>query len=109
MLIFLLSLAGVPPTAGFIGKLLIFWALIETGHYTLAVLGVLYILPAVYYYFRIVAHMFVKEPVDVARPIISPAQGLALAAMVIVTLVAGIYPDPFLRMATYSLLTPFGH
>ena len=46
MLIFLLSLAGIPPTAGFVGKLLIFWALIETGHYTLAVLAVLYILPA---------------------------------------------------------------
>ena len=49
MLIFLLSLAGIPPTAGFVAKLLIFWALIETKHILLAVLAVLYILPAVYY------------------------------------------------------------
>jgi NADH-quinone oxidoreductase subunit N len=108
MLIFLLSLAGIPPTAGFVGKLLIFWALIESQHYVLAVLAVLYILPAVYYYFRIVVHMWVRESTDATRPSISPAQALALAAMVAVTLAAGIYPDPFLRLASYSLLTPFG-
>jgi NADH-quinone oxidoreductase subunit N len=109
MLVFLLSLAGIPPTAGFIGKLLIFWALIQTGHYYLAVFAVLYILPAVYYYFKIVAHMFVRESTaDTARPILSLGQGVALAAMVLVTLAAGIYPDPFLRLASYSLLLPFG-
>jgi NADH-quinone oxidoreductase subunit N len=108
MLIFLLSLAGIPPTAGFVAKLLIFWALIESQHYVLAVLAVLYILPAVYYYFRIVVHMWVRESTDATRPSISPAQALALAAMVAVTLAAGIYPDPFVRLASYSLLTPFG-
>ena len=61
MLIFLLSLAGIPPTAGFVAKLLVFWALIETGHYVLAILSVAYILPAVYYYFRMVAAMWVKR------------------------------------------------
>jgi NADH-quinone oxidoreductase subunit N len=108
MLIFLLSLAGIPPTAGFFGKLLIFWALIETQHYTLAVLAVLYILPAVYYYFRIVVAMWVREPTDVVKPHVSMGQAMALATMAFVTLAAGIYPDPFLRLATYSLLTPFG-
>jgi NADH-quinone oxidoreductase subunit N len=108
MLIFLLSLAGIPPTAGFVGKLLIFWALIETGHYTLAVLAVLYILPAVYYYFRMVAAMWSREGTDAQRPIISLGQSVALGAMVLVTIVAGIYPEPFLRLATYSILAPFG-
>jgi len=108
MLIFLLSLAGIPPTAGFIGKLLIFWALVETGHYTLAVLAVLYILPAVYYYFRFIAAMWSREATDQRKPIISLAQGFALAAIVLVTLAAGIFPEPFLRLATYSILTPFG-
>jgi NADH-quinone oxidoreductase subunit N len=108
MLIFLLSLAGVPPTAGFVGKLLIFWALIETGHTTLAVLAVLYILPAVYYYFRIVAAMFSREASDPARPRISAGQAIALAAMALVTIAAGIYPEPFLRIASYSLIMPFG-
>ena len=82
MLIFLLSLAGIPPTAGFVAKLLIFWALIETHHTVLAVLGVLYILPAVYYYFRMVAAMWVRESSDTVRPVISWAQKFALGAMV---------------------------
>ncbi|HEX9011950.1 MAG TPA: NADH-quinone oxidoreductase subunit N, partial [Anaerolineaceae bacterium] len=50
MLIFLLSLAGIPPTAGFLGKYYIFLSLIETGHYYLAVIGVLYAAVALYYY-----------------------------------------------------------
>ena len=108
MLIFLLSLAGIPPTAGFVGKLLIFWALIETGHTTLAVLAVLYILPAVYYYFRIVAAMWSREASDAVRPRISAGQAVALTAMVLVTLAAGVYPEPFLRLASYSVLAPFG-
>ena len=103
MLIFLLSLAGIPPTAGFIGKLLIFWALIQTQHYVLAVLAVLYILPAVYYYFRFVAAMLVRESTDSCIPRVSLGQAVALAAMVIVTLAAGIYPNPFIEFARYSL------
>jgi NADH-quinone oxidoreductase subunit N len=106
MLIFLLSLAGIPPTAGFIGKLLIFWALIETHHVVLAVLAVLYILPAVYYYFRIVAAMWVSKAPEGPRPRISLAQALALGISVAVTLAAGVYPEPFLRLARYSIL-PF--
>jgi len=105
----LLSLAGIPPTAGFVAKLLVFWALIETKHTVLAVLAVLYILPAVYYYFRMVAAMWVRDSTDPVRPVISMAQKLALAAMAIVTLVAGLFPEQFLRLATYSILVPFGH
>ena len=61
MLIFLMSLAGIPPTAGFLGKYYIFLALIETGHNVLAVIAVLYVAVAVYYYFRMVRSMFVSE------------------------------------------------
>ena len=74
MLIFLLSLAGIPPTAGFVAKLLIFWSLIETGHYILAIVSVAYILPAVYYYFRMVAAMWVRTSTDPVKPIISWAR-----------------------------------
>jgi NADH-quinone oxidoreductase subunit N len=108
MLIFLLSLAGIPPTAGFLAKLLVFWALIETKHYILAIVSVAYILPAVYYYFRLVAAMWVRDAVDPVRPVISWGQKFALAAMAIVTLAAGLFPEQFLRLATYSVLTPFG-
>jgi NADH-quinone oxidoreductase subunit N len=108
MLVFLLSLAGIPPTAGFIGKFYIFWSLIETKHYLLAIFGALYIVPAVYYYFRIVVAMWISEPTDESRPVISPGQGLALTAAVVITLVAGIFPEPFVRLATYSLFLPLG-
>jgi len=107
MLIFLLSLAGIPPTAGFVAKLLVFWSLIETQHYVLAVLAVAYILPAVYYYFRLVSAMWVREAVDPVRPVITLAQKLALGAMAIVTLAAGIFPEQFVRFAVYSVFTPF--
>jgi NADH-quinone oxidoreductase subunit N len=107
MLIFLLSLAGIPPTAGFFAKLFVFWSLIQTQHYVLALLAVVYILPAVYYYFRLVAAMFVRESVDPVRPVISLGQWVALGAMVAVTLAAGILPEWFVRMATNSIFIPF--
>jgi len=107
LLIFMLSLAGVPPTAGFVGKYYIFLSLIETGHYYLAIFAVLYIIPAVYYYFRIVVHAWMRESTDPVRPVISPAQALALTVTVFVSLVAGLYPEPFVRLASYSLFLPF--
>jgi NADH-quinone oxidoreductase subunit N len=106
MLIFLLSLAGIPPTAGFMGKWLIFWGLIQTGHYYLAVFAALYILPAVYYYLRIVVHMWMTDVTDAVRPTISAGQWVALAAAVIFVLGAGLYPEPFLKLATYSVILP---
>jgi len=103
MLIFLVSLAGIPPTAGFLGKYYIFLALIETRHYVLAVIGALYAAVAVYYYFRVVRSMFVGEPVD--QPPVASSYGLRLALGVAgaLTLVIGLYPEPFLRLAQTSL------
>jgi NADH-quinone oxidoreductase subunit N len=99
MLIFLLSLAGIPPTAGFIGKYYIFLSLIQTGHYVLAVIATLYVAVAIYYYFRIVKSMFASEAPD-RTPIVSTV-GLrvALAVTGLLTLAIGVYPEPFLRMA----------
>jgi len=108
LLIFMLSLAGIPPTAGFIAKYYIFLALIQTGHYVLALFAALYIVPAVYYYFRIVVHAWMRESTDAVRPTASPAQAVALTVAVFVSLVAGIYPEPFVRLAGYSLFLPFG-
>jgi NADH-quinone oxidoreductase subunit N len=104
MLVFLLSLAGIPPTAGFLGKYYIFLALIETGHYGLAVIGVLYAAVAIYYYFKIVRSMFMRDP-QPAAPLASTA-GLRLAVALagVLTLVIGIYPDPFLRFAQDSFI-----
>lgn len=112
LLIFMLSLAGIPPLAGFVGKYFILLSLIQTGHYYLAVIGALYIVPALYYYFRVVAHAWLRDSTDEVRPVVTPGQSLALGVMCLVTLVAGVYPEPFIRIATYSLTLPaalFGH
>jgi NADH-quinone oxidoreductase subunit N len=106
LLIFMLSLAGIPPLAGFVGKYYILLSLIQTGHYYLALFGALYIVPALYYYFRIVAHAWIREPASGGATNVSPGQSLALAVMCLVTLAAGVYPEPFIRMATYSLTLP---
>jgi len=103
MLIFLLSLAGIPPTAGFIGKYYIFLSLIETGHYYLAVLGVGYAVVALYYYFRIVVAMFMKKPVDTTPLVTSLGLRVALGVTLIMTLAVGIYPQPFIVWAQEAI------
>jgi NADH-quinone oxidoreductase subunit N len=102
LLIFMLSLAGIPPTAGFMGKYFIFLSLIETHHPLLAVFAVLYIVPALYYYFRIVVHAWLKQPGEAPRPVMTSAQAVALGVAVFVTLAAGLYPEPFTRLAKYA-------
>jgi NADH-quinone oxidoreductase subunit N len=99
MLIFLLSLAGIPPTAGFIGKYFIFLSLIETGHYYLAVLAVAYAVVALYYYFRIVVAMFMKKAPDTVPLATGPGLTVALSVTLAMTLLIGIYPQPFILLA----------
>ena len=104
MMIFLLSLAGIPPTAGFLGKYFIFLSLIETGHNTLAVIAVLYVAVALYYYFRIVSVMFMREPMDQELPSISPGIRVALGVTAAMTLIIGIYPNPFIEFANRTVV-----
>ncbi|HEV3199964.1 MAG TPA: NADH-quinone oxidoreductase subunit N [Bryobacteraceae bacterium] len=104
MLIFLLSLAGIPPTAGFLGKYYIFLSLVQTGHYALAVVATLYVAVAIYYYFKIVRSMFIREETERAPLSASFGLRLALGVTGVLTLAIGIYPEPFLQMAKTSLL-----
>jgi NADH-quinone oxidoreductase subunit N len=104
MLVFLISMAGIPPAAGYLGKYYIFLALIQTGHYTLAALGALYIAVSIYYYFKIVRSMFIREAEEKTPPLAS-SMGLrfALGLAGTLTLAIGLYPEPFLRFAQASL------
>jgi len=104
MLIFLLSLAGIPPTAGFLGKYYIFLALIQTKHYGLAVVATLYVAVAIYYYFKIVRSMFVREPAEGAPMATTFGLRVALAFTGVLTLLIGIYPEPFLQLAQTTSL-----
>jgi NADH-quinone oxidoreductase subunit N len=102
MLIFLLSLAGIPPLAGFYGKYFIFLSLMESGHYVLASLAVLYAVFGLYYYMRIANAMFMREATDKSRLPISAAMRVALGVSAIATLYIGIFPERFIKMVTWS-------
>jgi NADH-quinone oxidoreductase subunit N len=104
MLVFLLSLAGIPPTAGFLGKYYIFLALIQSDHYGLAVVATLYVAVAIYYYFKIVRSMFIREETEKAPLATSFGLRLALGVSGLLTLAIGIYPEPFLALAKNSLV-----
>jgi NADH-quinone oxidoreductase subunit N len=106
MLIFLLSLAGIPPTAGFLGKYYIFLSLIQTGHYVLAVIATLYVAVAIYYYFKIVRAMFVRESAEPAPLALSAGLRMALGISGFATLAIGIYPEPFLRLVGQASSLP---
>ncbi|MGB8784475.1 MAG: NADH-quinone oxidoreductase subunit N [Terriglobales bacterium] len=103
MLLFLLSLAGIPPAAGFLGKYYIFLSLIESGHYGLASLGVLYSLFGLYYYLKIANAMLIRAPMESDRLPISLGMRCALAVTALATIVIGIYPEPFIRGVNWSL------
>ena len=103
MLLFLLSLAGIPPAAGFLGKYYIFLSLIESGHYGLASLGVFYSLFGLYYYLKIANAMLMRAPMETERLPISLGMRCAVGVTALATIVIGVYPEPFIRSVNWSL------
>ncbi len=103
MLLFLLSLAGIPPAAGFLGKYYIFLSLIESQHYGLAALGVLYSLFGLYYYLKIANSMLMRAPMETGRLPISLGMRCTLGVTALATIVIGVFPEPFIRGVNWSL------
>ena len=103
LLVFLLSLAGIPPLAGFWGKYYIFLSLMETGHYTLAVVAVLFAVLGLYYYLRIANAAFMREAVDSEPVKVAPSLSLALWVSALGTVGIGLFPEVFLRIVNWSL------
>jgi NADH-quinone oxidoreductase subunit N len=98
--VFLISLTGVPVSAGFVGKFYLFGAAVGAGYTWAAVAGVLMSVVSAYYYLRVVVAMYMREPVaGVSWPTPGPAASLALAVSVAVVLALGVYPGPVLEMA----------
>ncbi len=97
MLVFLLSLAGVPPLAGFIGKLYIFVAAIKEELYTLIVVGLINVVISMYYYLVVVKKMYINEPTDPTVLTISTPMKVAVYVGLIGTLALGIYPRPIIN------------
>jgi NADH-quinone oxidoreductase subunit N len=103
MLLFLLSLAGIPPAAGFLGKYYIFLSLIESGHYWLASLGVFYSLFGLYYYLKIANSMLMRAPMETERLPLSLGMRCTLGVTALATIVIGVFPEPFIRGVNWSL------
>ena len=95
--VFLLSLAGVPPLAGFLGKFLVFAAAIQSKFMLLAVAGVVNSVIAAYYYMRIIKFMYLDEPKAASAGQRSLPLQVALAIVMAGVLIAGLYPSPFLN------------
>lgn len=105
LLIFLLSLIGIPPTAGFVGKLLVFGAALETRYAWLALAGVLNSVISVYYYYRVMREMFFAPAPDGAPIAIPSALGWTVGLAVAGTLIIALAPQPFIEFATSSVAT----
>lgn len=104
MVVFLLSLAGIPATSGFVGKWWLFGAAIRADYTWLAVVAVLNSTVSLYYYVRVVVAMYMTPP-DVPEKIaVAPGLAAALAVSLALTLWIGIYPQPFIRLAQYAVL-----
>jgi NAD(P)H-quinone oxidoreductase subunit 2 len=117
----LLSLGGIPPLAGFFGKVYIFWAGWQAGAYGLVLLALITSVISIYYYIRVVKMMVVKEPQEMSAavkayprsnwnlPGMRPLQ-IGLVLMVLATSLAGIFANPLLSLATESVAqTPMLH
>ena len=101
MVVFLLSLAGIPATAGFVGKWYLFGAAVRANYAWLAVLAVVMTAVSVYFYLRVVVAMYMRDA-DADSPALALSGTMVgtLAIALTFTLLIGVYPDPFLDMAS---------
>lgn len=100
--VFLLSLAGIPLTAGFMGKLFLFTAAMESGFYWLTVVGLVASIIALWYYLRVIVLMYMREPEgDGSESLVLPVPaGIAIAIMLAGTLYLGVFPGALLKLAS---------
>jgi len=108
MTIFMLSLAGVPPLAGFLGKLYIFSAAIKAQVLWLAIVGVLNSAVSAYYYLRVIARMALDEPAEEVECSRCVGLGIGTALAAIGTVLVGLWPAPLLTLVQGTLAALFG-
>ena len=103
--IFLLSLIGIPPTAGFVGKFYLFGAAVRSGYYWLAVIGVLNSAMAAYYYLRVIVSMYMRDPEGTPTNVVpSFAGALALVVALWGVVQLGLLPAPLFDLAQSAVL-----
>jgi len=107
MAVFMFSLAGVPPLAGFFGKFYIFSAAVQAGFVGLAIIGVLNSVVSAFFYLRVIVYMYMREPAVEARPVLAPPLALAITLAALGTIVLGLLPAPLLTLAQQSIAMLF--
>jgi NADH-quinone oxidoreductase subunit N len=100
MLAAMLSLAGIPFTAGFIGKFLVFATAVQERQFALVGIGILTVAAGFYYYLRVVAAMYWQEPTDDRAITFTPLTRCTVAALTAAIFIFGIFPRPVLKMLT---------
>jgi NADH-quinone oxidoreductase subunit N len=103
MVVFFMSLAGLPPTAGFVGKLLVFGSAVQAGFYYLAIVAVLNSVVSVVYYFNIVRQMFFLPPPSEEHLSLPRFPMAAVIISVVAIFIIGLYPQPFIELAGQSI------
>jgi NADH-quinone oxidoreductase subunit N len=93
MTLFLLSLAGIPPTAGFVAKVGVFGAAIHAGHWPLVLIGVLASVAAAFFYLRVIVLMYMQEPEGETEEDRAALPRVALGVAAALTLVLGVFPQ----------------
>ncbi len=103
MLIFMFSLTGIPPTAGFIGKLYIFMSAINAGYTWLVVVAVMFSAISAYFYLRIVIYMYMRDPKETVVLSTSFSNGIALGITAVAVLFIGVMPSFLLDLAKAAI------
>jgi NADH-quinone oxidoreductase subunit N len=98
LVIFFLSLVGIPPLAGFVGKYLLFMAAIQKGYYWLVMVAVLTSVISLFYYMNVVKQMYCRKPTQHDPVKVSWSLRLALVLSLIGVIAVGVYPNPFVSL-----------
>ncbi|MGB0909558.1 MAG: NADH-quinone oxidoreductase subunit N [Nitrospirales bacterium] len=110
MMVFMVSLAGIPPTAGFMGKFYLFMAAVNAGLAWLAVIGLIFAAISAFYYLRVVMVMYMREPAESQENdthlALTPATSVVLACAIAGVIFLGIFPGPLVSVTT-SAVIPF--
>jgi NADH-quinone oxidoreductase subunit N len=103
MAVFMFSMAGIPPLAGFFGKLYVFLAAVQAGYWTLAVIGILTSVVASYYYLRIVKVMYFDAPVGVPLDARPTGLTMVMASTGLLTLLFFLFPAQLIAAAQVAV------
>ena len=104
MLVFMFSLTGIPPTAGFIGKFYVFMEAINAGYTYLAIIAVVFSAISAFFYLRVVVYMYMRDPKEEVVLSSSPTMSIALAVTATMILILGVFPSILLNLVRFSIL-----